>query len=54
MASVLIAGGYSAPEVAKDFCHFSPAVTPSYYARAFAEVPVRAIGTVADVFMGSA
>ena len=50
VASVLIASGHTAPEVARVLGHSSPSVTLSYYAHAFDRAAVRAVETVADAF----
>lgn len=48
VASVLIANGHTAPEVASALGHSSPAVTLSVYARSFDRASVRALSTVGD------
>lgn len=48
VASLLIANGHTAPEVAKALGHSTPAVTLSYYSHAFDKVSVRALATVGD------
>ena len=52
VASVLIAHGHTAPEVARVLGHSSPAVTLSYYAHAFDLAAVRAVETVANALSG--
>jgi len=52
VASVLIAHGHTAPEVARILGHSSPAVTLGFYAHAFDQAVVRAVGTVADAIAG--
>jgi integrase len=47
VASVLIASGHTPPEVARVLGHSSPAVTLTYYARAFDRAVIRAVETVA-------
>jgi len=53
VASVLIAHGHTAPEVARVLGHSSPAVTMGFYAHAFDHAAVRAVGTVADAISAS-
>jgi integrase len=48
VASVLIAHGHTALEVARVLGHSSPAVTLAYYAHAFDRAAVRAVETLAD------
>jgi integrase len=50
VASLLIAEGYTPPEVAKVMGHSSPAVTLAFYSHAFDSAGVRAMTTVADAF----
>jgi integrase len=48
VASVLIAQGHSAPEVARMLGHSNPSVTMTFYAHAFEEAMVRAGSAMAD------
>lgn len=51
VASLLIAEGHTAPEVAKVMGHSSPSVTMAFYAHAFELAAVRAMDTVCQAFV---
>lgn len=54
VASILIAHGHTAPEVAQFLGHSNPSVTLTFYAHAFDRAAVRAVDTIANAITRSA